>query len=279
MSERSDADEDAAAVTGTDSGGLFAGAMRLRDTVAVVTGGEGGIGSAVVRLFLEHGARVVSVDTLPAPGPGSASRLGDRLRYYRADISREAEVSELFEQIAEEVGVPGVLVNCAAVLGEGTPAHEATGEEFDCLYDVNVRGTWLMTKYAVREMIAAGGGSIVNFSSIAGLVGGTSGQALYHSTKGAIRAMSKADAVAYAPHGIRVNSVYPGSIETSMSRETAEKSPLGADAHTRAINARHPLGRRGTPEEVAHGVLFLASDEASFVTGAELAIDGGYTAQ
>lgn len=170
-------------------------------------------------------------------------------------------------------------MNCAAVLGSPTPAHEVTEDEFDRLFRVNVKGTWLMTKHALPHMMAAKRGSIVNFSSIAGVVGGTSRQAIYHSTKGAIRAMSKADAVAYAPHGVRVNSVYPGSISTRMAEETALSSPLGYEEHVRAISAKHPLGRRGLPEEVAQGVLFLASSEAGFITGAELAIDGGYTAQ
>ena len=257
--------------------GTLPGALRLRGEIAVVTGGDGGIGSAVVQLFAQHGATVVSVDT--APVPGSPTTRDPAIGYRQVDVADEDSVRELYRGIVDDVGRPTILINCAAILGRAAAAHEVSVEEFEAIHRVNVRGTWLMTKHAIPHMIEARRGSIVNFSSIAGMVGGTSRQAIYHSTKGAIRAMSRADAVAYASQGIRVNSVYPGSIETRMSRETAESSPLGAEAHTRTISAKHPLGRRGRPEEVAHGVLFLASSEASFVTGAELAIDGGYTAQ
>lgn len=256
----------------------MSGAGLLDGLVAVVTGGEGGIGNAIVARFAREGAVVVSVDVAAEPRPGSPVERYETAHYRSADVGSEEQVRDLFTDISEHLGPVRVLVNCAAVVGEGKPAHELTEEEFDFICRINIKGSWLMTKYAVPQMMDVGGGSIVNFSSIAGLVGGTSAQAIYHSTKGAIRAMSKADAIAYAPQGIRVNTVFPGSIDTPMAREAASKNPLGADEHSRAIIAKHPLGRRGTPEEIAAGVLYLASSEASFVTGAELAIDGGYTA-
>ncbi|MDI2099624.1 SDR family NAD(P)-dependent oxidoreductase [Ruicaihuangia caeni] len=252
---------------------------KLKGSVAVVTGGEGGIGSAIVGLFADSGATVVSVDALSEPRADSPVRRHAGAHYENVDITHEAAVARLFQQVRSAHGPVDILVNCAGIVGPAKQAHELDEAEFDLLFQVNVKGTWLVTKHALPQMMALGRGSIVNFSSIAGVVGGTSAQALYHASKGAIRAMSKADAVAYAPHGIRVNAVFPGSIDTPMSRETAAKFPGGAEAHSAAIIGKHPLGRRGTPAEIAAGVLYLASSDASFVTGAELAIDGGYTAQ
>lgn len=252
---------------------------RLTGELAVVTGGEGGIGSEIVRTFLSEGATVVSLDRLAEPAEGSPVHESDRAFYLSVDIGTEASVKAAFEAIESQHGPVSVLINCAAIVGEGKRTVDVTEDEFDFIYRINVKGSWLTTKYAVPQMIARGGGSIVNFSSIAGLVGGTSANSIYHGTKGAVRLMSKHDAVSYAKDGIRVNTVHPGSVETPMAMEAAKKNPLGAEAHSKAIIDKHPLGRRGTPKEIANAVLFLASSESSFVTGTELVVDGGYTAQ
>ena len=251
---------------------------RLVGKTAIVTGGEGGIGSAIVSLFVEHGARVISVDVLPEAPEQSVTRQTENAHYRQLNITDEESVQQAIHEIINEFGRVDILVNNAGIVNAGGPAHEATVQHFDTIFNVNVKGTWLLTKHLVPHFIEHGNASIINFSSIAGLVGGTSAQALYHATKGAIRSMTKADAVVYAPHGIRINSVHPGSIDTPMSRATAELNPAGAEAHHKAITAKHPIGRKGHPSEIAYGVLYLASDESSFVTGTELVIDGGYTA-
>ncbi len=251
---------------------------RLEGRLAVVTGAEGGIGSAICRRFLDEGAHVLGIDL--APHLGAESPLHhDRAHYAQVDVADVAAVTSLVDDALASLGTPHVLVNTAGVLGAAKPGHLASEEDFDRVFDVNVKGTWAMSKVVVPHLIAGGGGAIVNFSSIAGLVGGTSSFALYHAAKGAVRLMTKADAVDLAPHGIRVNSIHPGSIETPMSEAAAGSDSAAASAHDARMLAAHLLGRRGLPEEVAAATLFLASDEASFITGTELVVDGGYTAR
>jgi NAD(P)-dependent dehydrogenase (short-subunit alcohol dehydrogenase family) len=252
---------------------------RLEGKVAVVTGGEGGIGVAVVDLFIKNGARVVSLDVLEQPHENSPILSDPESTYLRVDVGSEASVSQTIEKVLTIYPRVDILVNGAGIAGEGKLSHEISEEEFDLLFRVNVKGTWLMTKHLVPHFMKAGGGSVINLSSIAGLVGGVSAQSIYHSTKGAVRLLTKADAVAYAPHGIRVNSVHPGSIDTPLSQKVADKNPGGPEAHFAKIIAKHPIGRRGRPEEIAYAVMFLASDESSFITGIEMPVDGGYTAQ
>jgi NAD(P)-dependent dehydrogenase (short-subunit alcohol dehydrogenase family) len=140
-----------------------------------------------------------------------------------------------------------------------------------------VKGVWLMTKHTVTAMIEAGSGSIINFSSIHGITGGRN-VPLYHATKGAVRLLTKSDAAAYGESGIRVNSIHPGSMNTRMSRRTAEQSPMGAQAYYQQLVGSNPLPRQGEPDDIAYAVLYLASDESRFTTGAEFVVDGGYTA-
>lgn len=249
---------------------------RLDGKIAVITGANGGIGQGIVDLFTREGAKVAALDIQPRCL--SDDRV-EGLRYWQSNVADEDSVRETAAQVKSYFGGIDILINAAGVTGPNKMAHEATEREFDTVFDVNVKGTWLPTKHIVPEIRRRGGGSIVNFSSIAGLVGGTSAQTLYHATKGAVRMMTKADAINYSGVGIRVNSIHPGSIETPLSRSVAQQNPLGADAHDRKVFASHPLGRRGTPRDIAFGALYLASDESAFVTGAELVIDGGYTAR
>lgn len=237
---------------------------RVRGKVCVVTGAAAGLGAAISRVLAAEGATVIGLDVTPGPG----------LR--TADVRDEAAVARALGSVAEDHGRIDVLVNNAGIPGPRKPSHELTTEEFDDVFAVNVRGTWLCTKHTIPHMLA-GGGSIVNMSSMYGLVGNTMVPA-YHATKGAIRLLTKADAATYAPYGIRVNSVHPGSIETgspaSVRRDT---TPAAQEYNTRTL-ASIPLGKRGVPNDVAYGVLYLSSDESRYMTGAELVIDGGYTA-
>ncbi|MFF2329504.1 MULTISPECIES: SDR family NAD(P)-dependent oxidoreductase [unclassified Streptomyces] len=245
---------------------------RVHGKVALVTGGAGGIGAEICRVLTAHGATVVAADVAPAE-----RYTGGAAAYRELDITDEQAVERTFDEIAGTYGRIDILVNNAGITGPVKPAHEATEKEFDALFAVNVKGTWLCTKHAVRHMLPARSGSIINLSSVNGLVGGAR-IPLYHASKGAVRLMSKADAATYAASGIRVNSLHPGSIDTELSRSlSADPSPEAA-AYARRMLDSTPMGHRGTPQDIAYGVLYLASDESRFVTGTELVVDGGYTA-
>jgi NAD(P)-dependent dehydrogenase (short-subunit alcohol dehydrogenase family) len=252
-------------------------AGRVQGKVAVVTGGARGIGAAIAGLLAAQGATVVVADLAPSDGtqnPGGGEPSG----YRQMDVTSEQSVQAAFDDIAATYGRIDILVNNAGVPGPIKPAHEVAEKEFDLLFAVDVKGVWLCTKHAVRHMLNGGdGGSIVNMSSIYGLVGGAR-IPLYHAAKGAVRMMTKADAATYAMSGIRVNSVHPGSIETELSKSlSADPSPEAAAYAQRMLDST-PVGHRGSPQDIAYAVLYLASDESRFVTGTELVVDGGYTA-
>ena len=246
--------------------------MRMADKIVVLTGGSGDLGGATARLLATEGATVVNIDRVAAGGWD-----GLAIKDVVADITNPAEVERAIDDAVAEFGAPHVLVNAAGIIGRPAPSHESTVEEFDRIFDVNVKGVWLMTRAVVPHMIQARRGSIVNFSSIHGITGGKN-VPLYHATKGAVRLLSKSDAAAYGEYGIRVNSIHPGSMDTRMSRSSAERSPIGPEAYYRQLVGGNPLPRQGKPSEIAYAVLYLASDEAGFTTGAELVVDGGYTA-
>lgn len=247
---------------------------RVQGKVVVVTGARGDLGSACVRLLAQEGAQVASLDRPGVPGVVEHRSVVE----YDADITDAEDVAATVARVAEELGAPDVLVNAAGIIGRPAPSHESTEDEFDAIFDVNVKGTWLMTKHVVPHMIEKQAGSIINFSSIHGITGGRN-VPLYHATKGAVRLLTKSDAAAYGEHGVRVNSIHPGSMDTRMSRRSAENSPVGPEAYYEQLVGGNPLPRQGKPVEIAYGVLYLASDESGFSTGSELVIDGGYTAQ
>jgi NAD(P)-dependent dehydrogenase (short-subunit alcohol dehydrogenase family) len=249
------------------------GAARVAGKVAVVTGGRGDLGGATARLLADHGATVASLDRPGTPTPASHPGITE----FDVDVTDEASVAEAVRRLSAELGTPDVLVNAAGLIGPAGASHTATMDDFNVIFDVNVKGVWLLTKYIVPAMIEKKAGSIINFSSIHGLTGGRN-VPLYHATKGAVRLLSKSDAAAYGAHGIRVNSIHPGSMNTRMSRHSAEQSDIGAEAYYKQLVGGNPLPRQGEPEEIAYGVLYLASDESRFTTGSELVIDGGYTA-
>ena len=245
----------------------MSGTGRVRGKVCVVTGAAAGLGAVIRRTLEEHGATVVGLDVAASDPTDAGLRA--------ADVRDEDTVAAAIRAVAAEHGHIDVLVNNAGIPGPRKSAHVLTAEEFDDVFAVNVRGTWLCTKHALPHMMA--GGSIVNMSSMYGLVGNTM-LPVYHATKGAIRLMTKADAATYAPHGIRVNSVHPGSIETGSSASVRQDTSGEAREYNARTLAAIPLGERGTPTDIAYGVLYLASDESRYMTGAELVLDGGYTA-
>lgn len=250
---------------------------RLKDKVAIITGAALGIGAACARRMSEEGAAVAILDLHDAEGAVLAAALGPKARFWRCDIAKEAEVKRVFAEVEAQFGRVDILVNNAGVSGANKPTHELSEEEWDFVQSINVKGVFFGTKYAVPAMKRAGGGSIINMSSIYGLIGAADAPP-YHASKGAVRLMSKNDALLYAPDKIRVNSVHPGFIWTPMVQHFVDESGAPEETKT-AVAALHPLGHLGDPDDIAWGCVYLASDEAKFVTGSELVIDGGYTAR
>ncbi len=253
---------------------------RLEGKVAVVTGAASGIGLAIATRMAEHGATVALLDIDDPKGHAAANALsaaGQSAHYWHCDVTSEANVVGIFNEIVERFGRINVLVNNAGIAGVNKPTHEVTETEWDRVQAINVKGVFFCTKHAIAPMRAAGGGSIVNLSSIYGLVGAADSPP-YHAAKGAVRLMTKTDALFYAPDRIRVNSIHPGFIWTPLVENELQEQDDPAGARHQ-IEQRHPLGGMGEPDDIAWGAVYLASDEAKFVTGSELVIDGGYTAQ
>ncbi len=251
---------------------------RLKDKVAVVTGGAKGIGHSACRLMAEEGAKVAVCDLDDAAGEAAAAQIrrdGGQAQFWHLDVSSEAQVRSVFTAVMERFGPIEVLVNNAGISGANKPTHEITEEEWDRVQAVNVKGVFLCTKHALPQMKRAGRGSIVNLSSIYGLVGAPDVPP-YHASKGAVRLMSKTDALLYAPDGIRVNSIHPGFIWTPMVEQHLQTTPDPVAAR-QATAEMHPLGHMGEPDDIGWACVYLASDESKFITGTELVVDGGYT--
>jgi NAD(P)-dependent dehydrogenase (short-subunit alcohol dehydrogenase family) len=254
---------------------------RLKDLVGIVTGGALGIGRATCFLFAHEGAMVAVTDVRDAEGAQLAREIkssGGIAEYWHLDVSKEAEVQSVFGKIQKKFGKIDVLVNNAGISGTNKPTHEVTEEEWDKLMAVDVKGVFFCTKHVIPYMKANHRGSIINLSSIYGLVGAGDAPP-YHASKGAVRLMAKNDALLYAADNIRVNSVHPGFVWTPMIENFAKQSGVDAKEFRKGIGAKHPLGHIGEPNDIAWGIVYLASEEAKFVTGSELVIDGGYTAQ
>ncbi len=249
---------------------------RLDGKVALVTGGAAGIGAACVTRMVEAGAKVAIVDMDDGPGQQLASQLGEAARFFHADVSMEAEVAAAITATVSAFGRLDVLVNNAGIAGPNKPTHELTEAEWDRVQAVNVKSVFFFTKHAIAPLRTAGGGSIINLSSIYGLVGAPD-LPPYHAAKGAVRLMSKTDALIYAADRIRVNSIHPGFIWTPLVEQHIATMGGDPQQHRREVGAMHPLGHMGEPDDVAWGVVYLASDESKFMTGSELVIDGGYT--
>ncbi len=254
---------------------------RTAGKVAVVTGGALGIGAATCTMLAREGAAVAITDVLEKEGQELAERIradGGKAQFWALDVTDEAAVERVFSEVANTFGKLDVLVNNAGISGADKPTHELTAEEWDKVININVGGVFFCTKHAIPHMRRAGSGSIINLSSIYGIIGAPD-LPPYHASKGAVRLMTKTDALLYAKDKIRVNSVHPGFIWTPLVEQLAKSSPQGLEAYRRELDAKHPIGHVGEPDDIAAGIVYLASDEAKFVTGSELVIDGGYTAQ
>jgi 3(or 17)beta-hydroxysteroid dehydrogenase len=250
--------------------------MRLAGKVALISGGARGMGAAEARLFAREGARVVVADVLEAEGQAVAAEVsaaGGQSVFARLDVTSESDWGQAVALAVSRFGALNVLINNAGI-GGSSRVEDTTAEAWDRVMDVNAKGVFLGTKAAIPAMRRAGGGSIVNIASQLGLVGMDDSSPQYTASKGAVRLLTKTTALQYAREGIRCNSVHPGPILTPMT-EQRRADPV---VYKRMLS-RIPLGRYGEAEEVAYAVLYLASDESAFVTGSELVIDGGWTAQ
>ncbi len=244
---------------------------RLEGKTAIVTGGARGMGAATVRLFVEHGANVIIGDVLDDTGTALAEELGDRARFVHLDVSNESDWQQAIAA-AQQLGPLNVLVNNAAILCRKA-LTDTSAEEFLQVVKVNQLGTFLGIRSAVEPMKAAGGGSIINVSSIDGLHS-SPGLSAYSSSKWAVRGLTKNAAIELGQYGIRVNSVHPGGIFTEMGGAGV----MTEEQLNQTVYRDFPLPRVGQPEEVAYVSLFLASDEASYSTGSEFVADGGWFA-
>jgi NAD(P)-dependent dehydrogenase (short-subunit alcohol dehydrogenase family) len=249
---------------------------RVKGKVAVITGSGSGIGEGTAKLLAAEGAKLAIIDIDDENGKRVTAEIkanGGMANFWHMNIGVENEVERVFGEIGRKYGQLNILVNNAAVTGVAKPTHETTSEDWDAVLGVNLKGTFFCTKYAIPWMLKAGSGSVINVSSIMGMLAGPA--TIYNTSKAAIRHLTKNDAVNYAKNKIRFNSVHPGFIVTPLFKKLAAKSPLGVEGSIRTEGAGIPLGRMGYPDDIANGILYLASDESSYVTGAELVIDGG----
>jgi NAD(P)-dependent dehydrogenase (short-subunit alcohol dehydrogenase family) len=241
--------------------------VRLAGKIAVITGGASGIGAAIAAAFEAQGAYVTIADTAVGAGDGDA---WDALN---VDVTDEHAVTALLADILERHGRIDVLVNSAGIDGALTRLENSTSDNFDAVLAVNLRGTFLCMKHALRPMREAGAGSIVNVASTAGLVG-MPALGAYSASKGGVVQLTRSAALDYARAGVRVNAICPGPINTPIAQRERERNP----AATAALEERVPVGRFGEPAEVADAAVFLASDESRYITGIALPVDGGLTA-
>ncbi|UCE92484.1 MAG: glucose 1-dehydrogenase [Methanobacteriota archaeon] len=252
--------------------------MQLKGKVALITGGTEGMGRATAEAFLRAGAKVMVSGRSSDKGDVAVKALAElgEISFVKGDVSVADEAERMVEATVERFGRIDILFNNAGVYLERS-ADETTEEEWDRVLDVNLKGTFLVSRYTVPYMKRQGGGVIINNSSDAGLVGNPS-CAAYCASKGGVTILTKAMALDYARDNIRVNCVNPAVVDTPMvAREVARADD--PEEYTEQMNMDHPIGRIGRPEEVAKAVLFLASDHASLITGAALSVDGGVTAQ
>ncbi|EKE74608.1 MULTISPECIES: SDR family oxidoreductase [Roseobacteraceae] len=249
--------------------------------VALVTGAAAGIGRATAQKFAEEGAKVVVSDIDQPGGEETVSLIKNHGRdavFVRADVSRPEDVERLIDETVRSYGRLDCACNNAGIEGKIAPLADQTTENFDAILGVNLRGTFLCLRAEIRQMLRNRGGAIVNLASVAGLVG-FPGLSPYTASKHAVNGLTKNAALEYGKLGIRVNSVCPGGIDTRMLDSLAEQSTGGAQSTREMMDPLHPIGRIGTPEEVAELIVWLCSDRAGFMSGANVPVDGGFVAQ
>jgi len=254
---------------------------RLDAKVALITGAAMGMGRATAELFAAEGAKVAVTDLDERAGKETVEAIraaGGTAEFWSLDVSSEADAQRVIDEAAASLGGLDILINCAGIIGVDKPTHELTEAEWDALFAVDVKGVFFCTKHAIPHMLERGKGSIVNYSSIYGMIGNDEFTA-YHVAKGAVSMQTKQDAATYGRHNIRVNSVHPSTVLTPLVEGIAAEFPGGLTAYEAHMTGNQSLRRLGRPMDVAYGVLYLASDEADWVTGVNLPIDGGYTAR
>jgi len=252
---------------------------RLKNKIVIVTGGALGIGKATAILSAKEGAKVAITDLLDIEGQEVADSIvanGGEAAYWHLDVSKEAEIIQVFKEIYDKWSSLDVLVNNAGIAGANRPTDQISEEEWDLVMAINVKGVFLCTKHVIDYMRKSGGGSIIDVSSIYGIISAPD-LPPYHASKGAVREMAKTDALLYAKDNIRVNSVHPGFIWTPLVEQFLTEQG-NVEEGRKALDALHPIGHIGEPDDIAYGILYLACHESKFVTGEELVIDGGYTA-
>ncbi len=252
--------------------------MKLEGKVALITGGSLGLGKATAHLFAQEGANVVitgRTEKTLVEKVEKAKEAGHEISHIVSDVSIESDCREAVDFTLDKYGKIDILINNAGILGVGR-THETEIDFWDKIFAINVRGTYLMSKFTIPHMLENGGGCIVNNSSVLGLKA-LPGVAAYNSTKGAITQLTRSMALDYAKDGIRVNAICPGTIETPMVDGLLDGMP-DRDAAEELFKSFHPMGRFGTPEEIAHAVLFLCDDSIGFMTGTMLSVDGGWVA-
>ena len=250
--------------------------MRLSEKISIITGGANGMGAEEARLFAAQGSTVVVADLQQTEGMEVVKQIessGGKAIFEKLDVTEESQWVSLIERVTSNLGDLDILVNNAGISGSYQPDLMSL-EAYDRLMRVNARGVFLGIKYAAEPMLKSGSGSIVNISSISGMVGQEYTHMGYNASKGAVRIMTKSAAVQYAAKGIRVNSVHPGMMPP-MTTSVGTAAPETREVMLKEV----PMNRFGLVEEVANAVLFLASDEASYITGVELTVDGGLTAR
>jgi NAD(P)-dependent dehydrogenase (short-subunit alcohol dehydrogenase family) len=254
---------------------------RLENKVAVITGAGSGMGHATAELFAREGAIVAVTDANVEAGQAVAAGIiaeGGRAAFWEVNVASEMAIAAAYAEIGSEFGTIDVLVNCAGIIGVDKPTHELSEEEWDALFAVDVKGVFFSTKHALPFMIKQQSGSIINFSSIYGLTGNDEFTA-YHVAKGAVTMMTKQDAAVYGKYNIRVNSVHPSTVLTPLVEGIAHAFPGGLTEYEKVNTAAQSIRRLGVSMDVAYGVLYLASDESTWVTGVNLPIDGGFMAR
>ncbi len=252
--------------------------MRLQGKVSIITGAGSGLGKEIALIFAREGSRVVVAEVQEESGRAVVQQIqaeGGEALFLRTDITRASEAERLVEGTLQAYGRIDVLVNNAGINPSRTPVHETSEEAWDQTLAVNLKGAFLCSKYALPPMMKQASGSIIHVASVVGGIG-CSDRAAYSASKGGMIALTRNMAVDYAPYGIRVNTLSPGFVETDLTRIYFNKMRESDPQKLERILSHHPLGRLGRPEDEAYAALFLASDESSWVTGLDMAVDGGF---